>query len=81
MNWKKEALEELKKNAFVEEVPGQESVYLVTVKESEGSVLRTLVRLDENQQRYHYMNAHEHALDSVSALIKSMSEHLESELA
>jgi len=78
MNWKTAALEELRKNAKVEEVPGQENIYLVSVQSGEG-LIRTLVRLDEVNERYHYMNAQEHALDSVSELIESMQEHLEAE--
>jgi len=78
MNWKTAALEELRKNAKVEEVPGQENIYLVSVQSGEG-LISTLVRLDEVNERYHYMNAQEHALDSVSELIESMQEHLEAE--
>lgn len=78
MNWKTKALEELSQNAKVEGVPGQENIYLVTVLSNEGPI-KTLVRLDEANERYHYMNAQEHALDSVSELIESMQEHLEVE--
>lgn len=78
MNWKTQALEELSQNAKVEEVPGQEDVYLVTIQSAKGPI-KTLVRLDETSKRYHYMNGADHVLDSVSELIGSMKEHLEVE--
>ena len=76
MDWKIKALEELNKSALVEEVPGQENVYLVTVQQSSNSVLRTLVRLDEVNQAILYRNGHAHTLQSVADLIASMREHL-----
>lgn len=79
MDWKTKALVELRKNALVEAVPGQEDEYLVTVDRGGGEILRTLVRLNEETERYHYMNYHEHALATVGELIDSMSEHLELE--
>lgn len=76
MNWKAATLEELRQNATVEEVPGQESQYLVTVATRENKVLRTLVRLDSVSETIHYMNGHPHTLNTIAELISSMSKHL-----
>ena len=80
MNWKEETLKDLKKTARVEPVSGRDDQFLVSVAK-DGGVLRTLVRLNVEDQTIHYENSFPHTLSAVPELMASMDEHLELELA
>lgn len=76
MDWKEKTLETLRAQADVAPLSGSDTQYIVSVEKEEG-ILRTIVRLDVENQTIHYENSLPHTLKTPAELVESMGEHLE----